>query len=1107
MPVRLLRPQTMSTATTTTTMTTPSSRTRRTPVPLLLEAFPVPPSHIPPTPTNATSNPPPTGPPTLPLPPVPGPSRISEHEQLLLLSSVSTRPRRSSKYSVASSSQRESVISIGSTGREGSTSSARTSIASSSGGGKSPAMGISPLPPMSHSPARRDSNASSRSSPRSPSLGRPSMTLSVPSSSNAAASSGRHTPAISPITQLSDIEDEDIEENPKRMQSPALQASWRRSRHHHANESINSIDVRDILGVEFDADADGTDNNVDSKLRRSTTSQHPRHVTNDGQPSSPQSPTSDMLKNSFSYPTTSKHSPFNSISSTPNSETLTFVPKNTAVHSREHSRSISGPISQRFATPPAHDHGRALASSPESLSISADPAMATSPTVKDIRMEMRAERTKSAGLKKSLAVRSRSRSRVGERGEPPPAPDADLPPIPGAASAAIIGLGLDLDPKELGDAGLGPILVTKTTTLLVEQAKSARDEMTLDELGPAPEQRKKGLYEKPRAAPTPSRAKRPKSVVQAREDVRTPSPDIDSILSSTPRPALRKSTSRSRVRSQGVPRSRVDSSASNPAIRRRISEGVVAGRSATSWHGHGASSDLPYLQRASAWSSPGHRGEVEVEYDEEMERVLEGSGSDDEYSDGPRGREGKEKNNADSDSDIDLHTPLPHLMVRHGLLSPNSRLLPGTSRAVTPLDGRPGSMMSMASSLTKSGILKDERDTPTRRVRHRDNKLLRGGIGLTTGLGWSDSEDEDAPSPLTRRLSTLNLSHRSSSSSIASSATPRRHPLSRSYSSGALIESEHELQDINELDNSTEMNSSSRSRVAGRTSLPPTSWQTKSTGSKRSSNATRTSTSSIGSSLSLEIDGSRSRASSRIGKVGAGTRDSTGSSADQHGRSSSLRKTSPMHEVRTPSSGSTFSIPSPSTPSDFPSSTTPFGSKTPFDKEKSLPPLPSGGLRKAPSDGSNYGFPRARTFSSTSSASNPSVMSAPNSTVTSPVVRPLQLPRVAARNNGDRAAVPVPSVLNSSASQSSLRTPSRSPMLASATSSDNVPLSPISSTTGTPRPKPRTGTGMAYRTSSSSRMRAPMALASSTSSTPSSPSYMTVGSLGRVGGSAKVTPL
>ena len=41
-------------------------------------------------------------------------------------------------------------------------------------------------------------------------------------------------------------------------------------------------------------------------------------------------------------------------------------------------------------------------------------------------------------------------------------------------------------------------------------------------------------------------------------------------------------------------------------------------------------------------------------------------------------------------------------MVKHGLLSPNSKLLPGGSRAGTPYGGlggdRPGSMLSVASS-------------------------------------------------------------------------------------------------------------------------------------------------------------------------------------------------------------------------------------------------------------------------------------------------------------------------------------------------------------------------------------------------------------------------
>ena len=44
-----------------------------------------------------------------------------------------------------------------------------------------------------------------------------------------------------------------------------------------------------------------------------------------------------------------------------------------------------------------------------------------------------------------------------------------------------------------------------------------------------------------------------------------------------------------------------------------------------------------------------------------------------------------------------------------------------------------------------------------RKRRHRDGKLLREGVGLTTGLGWSDSEDENAPGPLRRKISDMIL--------------------------------------------------------------------------------------------------------------------------------------------------------------------------------------------------------------------------------------------------------------------------------------------------------------------------------------------------------------
>lgn len=83
---------------------------------------------------------------------------------------------------------------------------------------------------------------------------------------------------------------------------------------------------------------------------------------------------------------------------------------------------------------------------------------------------------------------------------------------------------------------------------------------------------------------------------------------------------------------------------------------------------------------------------------------------------------------------------------------------------------------SMASVMTKNGLFKDERDTDRRRRRHRDGRLLREGLGLTTGLGWSDSEDEDAPSPLTNRLSSLALSRNASLASVRSTASRRLAP-------------------------------------------------------------------------------------------------------------------------------------------------------------------------------------------------------------------------------------------------------------------------------------------------------------------------------------------
>ncbi|KAH6915570.1 hypothetical protein BKA70DRAFT_1215942 [Coprinopsis sp. MPI-PUGE-AT-0042] len=78
-----------------------------------------------------------------------------------------------------------------------------------------------------------------------------------------------------------------------------------------------------------------------------------------------------------------------------------------------------------------------------------------------------------------------------------------------------------------------------------------------------------------------------------------------------------------------------------------------------------------------------------------------------------------------------------YLMVWDGLLSLFKSKLFTDSRVNTSLigGGRPGSSLS---TVTKSGAIKDEQDTPMCQVRHPDGRLLWGGVGLMMGLGWSD---------------------------------------------------------------------------------------------------------------------------------------------------------------------------------------------------------------------------------------------------------------------------------------------------------------------------------------------------------------------------------
>src|SRR5713226_5665985 len=105
-----------------------TKHSRNTPVPFLLNEFPVPPTFIPQNVPHA-SNPPPSRPPSLPLPPIPGPSPLSEND--LFQITAAARSRRASRLSTSSnsSSWRGSVASIASASSGPSSHAAPTSAA------------------------------------------------------------------------------------------------------------------------------------------------------------------------------------------------------------------------------------------------------------------------------------------------------------------------------------------------------------------------------------------------------------------------------------------------------------------------------------------------------------------------------------------------------------------------------------------------------------------------------------------------------------------------------------------------------------------------------------------------------------------------------------------------------------------------------------------------------------------------------------------------------------------------------------------------------------------------------------------------------------------
>ncbi|KAF5377801.1 hypothetical protein D9757_008097 [Collybiopsis confluens] len=397
-----------------------------------------------------------------------------------------------------------------------------------------------------------------------------------------------------------------------------------------------------------------------------------------------------------------------------------------------------------------------------------------------------------------------------------------------------------------------------------------------------------------------------------------------------------------------------------------------------------------------------------------------------------------------------------------------------------------------ASTQTKSGLFKDTRDTNSRRQRHKDGRLLKGGIGLTTGLGWSDSEDEGAPSALTRRISSLNLTKQPSSASLnggrarsksygnlrtsasmssvsrpstrasstrASTFSSGSGPLSRSYSSRALN------MDLDEVDEIGEFGEINTTQSQGKTTIPPSSWL----GTNRASTTHST------SNLIVKTSGTSFKGGDR-------TPNRITRSISETSMRSSVSEAAVRADdyTLTPSStSSSLSIPFPATPRDGDPLDTPTPSRSNLglsrlDLDKGLPSLPNpktgsirrpsgpnsikkSSLKKPSASYSSHPLPFDRHNSSTQSLTS-------MHTASTRSLKQLQLPRqqLTMSVNG-QLPVPVPGVGSR---------PTTSP---TTLSSPPTPTSPGYSASDPAKPKSRVGTGMAYRNSpsSSSRMRMP----------------------------------
>lgn len=251
-------------------MTLSTVKHARTPVPVLLNEFPVPPTFIP-----TASNPPPSRPPSLPLPPIPGPSPLSEHD-LFQITAV-TRSRRTSRISTSStsSSWRGSVASVG------------------SAGSRPPSLNVPASTTLTHQPSLR-SRTESVTSTSSLSIRSQNGSLSSKVAARAANPDNHRPPPILVTVNPSILEDDEslavdaaeptltrtsLSDIPRATPSPHPHVTDEPALH---GERLSSIDMRDLLTFQHDdtADLDGQAHSFYqqqmSALRSKSSAQKPR---------------------------------------------------------------------------------------------------------------------------------------------------------------------------------------------------------------------------------------------------------------------------------------------------------------------------------------------------------------------------------------------------------------------------------------------------------------------------------------------------------------------------------------------------------------------------------------------------------------------------------------------------------------------------------------------------------------------------------------------------------------------------------------------------------------------------------------------------------------